>query len=210
MSLPPFSVLWLGIRPKTLTMSLMPILVAYALALVFGKIIHPETVWVIVIAALCIQIATNLHNDAQDYLNGTDDQGRIGPKRITQSGLSSPQQTKNAAYLFFLVAGLCGLYLVWVGGVIVCVIGLASMLAGLGYSSGPYPISRSPLGEIFVLGFFGIVAVTTSYFLLTGEWSQRSLIAGVCVGLPACAVLLVNITGIWKTTNLRVVKPYPS
>jgi len=192
MSLPSASALWLGIRPKTLTMSLMPILVAYSLASVFGNIINPEALAIITVAALSIQIATNLHNDAADYLNGTDDTNRIGPTRITQSGLSSPEQTRKASYVFFGIAFLCGLYLVWIGGWPIALIGATSLIAGLGYSAGPYPISRSPFGELFVLVFFGFIAVSGTYFLLTGEWSEKSLLAGLCIGSHACAVLLIN------------------
>lgn len=191
---PSFNVLLIGIRPKTLTMSLMPILVATSFAFQQDVLIHVEALLAIILASISIQIATNLHNDAQDYLNGTDQHSRIGPIRITQSQLASPSQTKNAAYAFFLIAIICGLYLVWLGGVIICLIGLACLLAGYGYSAGPYPISRSPLGEVFVLLFFGIIAVCVTFYLLSGIWFLSSIILGVCVGSPACAVLLVNNT----------------
>jgi len=191
---PALNVLLIGIRPKTLTMSLMPILVATSFAFQQDGLIHIEALLAIILASISIQIATNLHNDAQDYLNGTDQHSRIGPQRITQSQLASPSQTKNAAYAFFLMATICGLYLVWLGGFIIIIIGLSCLFAGYGYSAGPYPISRSPLGEVFVLLFFGIVAVCTTYYLLSGTWLLSSIILGVCVGSPACAVLLVNNT----------------
>ncbi len=192
MSFPRLSVLWQGIRPKTLTMSLMPVLVAYAQASIFSVIVNPQALLVITLAALSIQIATNLHNDAADYLNGTDGEDRIGPQRITQSGQAEPQQTRNAAYLFFAIAFCCGLYLVWLGGWPIAVIGATSLVAGLAYSAGPYPISRSPLGEIFVLIFFGFFAVGGTFYLLTGTLITKTLIGGLCVGLLACAVLLIN------------------
>jgi 1,4-dihydroxy-2-naphthoate octaprenyltransferase len=192
MSLPSFSALWMGIRPKTLTMSLMPVLVAYSQASIFSVIINPQALFFITLAALCIQIGTNLHNDAADYLNGTDDENRIGPQRITQSGLAAPEQTRKASYLFFAIAICCGFYLAWLGGWPIILIGLTSVLAGIGYSAGPYPISRSPLGEIFVLTFFGLFAVGGTFYLLTGSIIDRALIGGLCVGLLACGVLLIN------------------
>jgi 1,4-dihydroxy-2-naphthoate polyprenyltransferase len=191
---PSFGVLLIGIRPKTLSMSLMPILVATSFA--FQQDVLPcfETLLAIIFASLSIQIATNLHNDAQDYLNGTDKHTRIGPQRITQSQLANPTQTKNAAFGFFFIAILCGLYLIWLGGLMIAVIGLACLMAAYGYSAGPLPISRGPLGELFVLNFFGIIAVSTTYYLLSGTWSLSSIILGICVGSPASAVLLVNNT----------------
>lgn len=191
---PSLRVLLIGIRPKTLSMSLMPILVASSLAYQQDLLL---TIWpliIIILAAVSIQIATNLHNDAQDYLNGTDCLTRIGPKRITQSRLSSPTQTKNAAYAFFIIAIVCGFFLIYQGGWPIFIIGLTCLCAGYGYSAGPFPISRGPFGEVFVLVFFGIVALSTTFYLLAGHWSPLSMILGICVGSPACAVLLVNNT----------------
>lgn len=173
-------------------MSLMPILVASAFAFQQNSLLHMEALFAIITASLSIQIATNLHNDAQDFLNGTDRHSRIGPQRITQSLLSTPAQTKNAAYAFFVVALFCGLYLVWLGGGSILAIGLVSVLAGYGYSAGPFPISRTPFGEFFVLVFFGVISLSTTFYLLTGQWSVQTFIFGMAVGSPACAVLLVN------------------
>ncbi|MDV7340601.1 1,4-dihydroxy-2-naphthoate octaprenyltransferase [Terasakiella sp. A23] len=192
MHLPKASVLWLGIRPKTLTMSLMPVLVAFALALSEQLSINYLALATIILSACAIQIATNLHNDAQDFINKTDTSARIGPLRITQAGLATAEETKNAAHLFIAIAALCGAYLVFVGGISIMMIGIVSLLAAYGYSSGPYPISRSPFGEVFVLVFFGLIAVSVSYYLITGIWSQGTLTYGLIVGSPACAVLLLN------------------
>jgi 1,4-dihydroxy-2-naphthoate polyprenyltransferase len=191
---PSLKTLIIGIRPKTLTMSLMPILVATSFAFQQDVLLYMEALFAIILGSLSIQIATNLHNDAQDYLNKTDIDSRIGPQRITQSKLATPTQTKNAAYGFFILASLCGLYLIWLGGFIIAVVGLACLLAGYGYSAGPFPISRSPFGEVFVLLFFGVISVATTFYLLSGFWSLDCVILGLCVGTPASAVLLLNNT----------------
>lgn len=170
----------------------MPVLVATALAYVYESIAHPVALFSICISAVSIQIATNLHNDAQDFLNGTDTEMRVGPTRITQSGSASPEQTRNAAWLFFIVALVCGSYLVWLGGTVIAIIGILSILSGYAYSAGPWPISRSPLGEVFVLVFFGIIAVSASGYLLSGVWIPESFLYGIVVGCPASAVLLLN------------------
>jgi len=170
----------------------MPILVATAFTYVYTNILFPFALLCICLSAVSIQIATNLHNDARDYLNGTDSEARIGPTRITQSGAATAKQTLNAAYFFFAIAVLFGCYLVWLGGSSIAFIGLASLIAGYSYSAGPYPISRTPFGEAFVLVFFGIVAVSATSYLLSGVWTPDSFLYGLFVGCPACAVLLIN------------------
>jgi 1,4-dihydroxy-2-naphthoate octaprenyltransferase len=192
MRLPTLKALFIGIRPKTLTMALMPILLAASLCWHDTASLDVWVLVVIVLSTLSIQIGTNLHNDAQDHLNGTDSQARIGPTRITQAGLASAVQTKNAAHLFFLIVLLSGIYLVVVGGLPILLIGIASLMAGYAYSCGTFPISRGPFGELCVLVFFGMIAVAASYYLLTGQWSNLAWILGFVIGLPACAILLIN------------------
>ncbi len=186
--------IWLAaIRPKTLLLSLGPVMLA---ALIAGKE-STSTHWyllpIIALSAMAIQIATNLWNDAADSDSGLDDQAtRLGPPRMTSLGLLSVKQVRFAAYLFLAVASLCGLSLVFAGGLSILAIGLAGIICALAYSSGPYPIAASPFGEIFVLTFFGLLAVGGSYYLLTGVWSHLALMAGLYAGLPAAAVLIVN------------------
>ncbi|SCA54777.1 1,4-Dihydroxy-2-naphtoate prenyltransferase [Candidatus Terasakiella magnetica] len=192
MLLPNVFALWLGIRPKTLSLSVMPILTAWALADFHNMGISYPVLIAIVFGAISIQIATNLFNDAHDYLNGTDQKDRIGPTRITQAGLATATQTRNAAFLFLIIAALSGLYLMIEGGLLIAGIGLVSVLCAYGYSAGPYPISRSPFGELFVFIFFGLIAFNTSYFLLTEIWPEHGIFYGLAIGAPACAILLLN------------------
>jgi len=192
MLLPRFSVLWVGIRPKTLSMSLTPILVAFSLALHNQQSPNFLVLLAICIGAISIQIATNLFNDAQDFLNGTDTGTRIGPQRITQAGLATPSQTRYSAFLFIAIAAFCGLYLISIGGWIIMLCGGFALLCAYIYSNGPFPISRGPLGEVFVMLFFGIAAFNVSYFLLANHWPANGLIYGIAIGCPACAILLLN------------------
>ena len=186
--------IWLlGMRPRTLTMAAVPVAVGAALAWAGGT--KPD--WVTFIATLAcavlIQIGTNLFNDANDGERGADGPDRIGPVRITGSGLAKPKQVRQAAIACFVAALLAGLYLVVVGGVPILVIGLASLVAGYAYSSGKRPLSHGPFGEVYVIVFFGLVAVTGSYYLQSGQLPGGAVaLTGIAIGCYAAAVLLVN------------------
>jgi 1,4-dihydroxy-2-naphthoate octaprenyltransferase len=127
-----------------------------------------------------------------DTLNGTDRPDRVGPARVTQKGWLSAGQVVIAAWAAFALAALSGLYLVAIGGWPVLAIGAASLAAAWAYSSGPWPISRGPFGELFVLVFFGLVAVGTIAWLHSGTLSPAAVLVGLVVGLPASMVLLIN------------------
>jgi len=183
---------FLACRPKTLPVSLSPVLLGTAIAW------HDSghLLWLPLLAAACgaglIQIGTNLFNDVGDFLRGTDTPGRLGPPRATAEGWLTPGQVKTGAWLSFALAFLCGIYLVWHGGWPIVAIGLASLAAGWAYTGGPKPIAYGPLGEAFVLLFFGLVAVGGSYYLQTLYLTPEVLLAGALVGLQAAAVISVN------------------
>ncbi|MDA8258636.1 MAG: 1,4-dihydroxy-2-naphthoate polyprenyltransferase [Betaproteobacteria bacterium] len=183
---------WTAIRPRTLSIAATPVIVGTALALAEGAAAN----WLAMLAALCcallIQAGTNLHNDAADFERGTDQPDRIGPLRVTAAGWASPAAVRRAAAISFALALLLGVYLVAIGGWPILAAGVASLLAGWSYSGGRHPVSHTPLGELFVLVFFGLVAVAGSHWLQTGAWSPRAWLAGIVVGMPAAAVLLVN------------------
>ncbi len=183
----------MAVRPKTLTVAVVPVLVGSALA--WGE--EGRIVWPVVVAALVgavlIQAGTNLHNDAADFQRGADDRAtRLGPPRVTAEGWLSATEVHRAATLSFVGSGLVGVYLVWVGGWPILLIGLLSIAAGVAYTGGPRPIAYSGFGEFFVWFFFGLVAVSGSYFLQTGRVSTNTLLAGAIIGMPAAAVLVVN------------------
>ena len=190
------SLWWQAIRPKTLGMAASPVLLGTALAWT-GEIpvTHLEVPFVILLCAMAIQAGTNLFNDAQDFINGTDNAGgteRLGPPRVTALGWALPHQVSAAGLSAFLIALLGGLHLIGTGGWPIFFLGLISLGTGYLYSHGPYPISRSPFGELVVIGFFGVAAVGGTVYLQTGALSPVTILWGVIMGLPAGAVLLLN------------------
>lgn len=183
---------FLACRPKTLPVSLSPVLLGTAIAW------HDkgQILWLPLLAAalgaIFIQIGTNLFNDVGDFLRGTDTPDRLGPKRATAEGWLTPARVKTGAWLAFALAFLCGIYLVWHAGWPIVVIGLASLGAGWAYTGGRRPIAYGPLGELFVFLFFGLIAVGGSYYLQTLSLTPTSLLAGALIGLHAAAVISVN------------------
>lgn len=187
-----FRLAWLAIRPHTLPLSLSPVLAGSVVGWVESGNFRPDILLAAALSAMLIQIGTNLHNDAVDTINGTDRADRVGPVRVTQRGWVSAAQMLGATRLAFALAALAGAWLVVLGGWSVLAIGVISITAAWSYSSGPWPISRGPLGELFVLLFFGLVAVGTIAWLHTGSLSPAALLTGLVVGLPATMVLLIN------------------
>ena len=185
---------WLmATRPKTIILSVAPVLLAGLLALNGTAPVHWLMLPAILISAASIQIATNLWNDAADASSGLDKAAeRLGPPRVTSLGLLDVKTVRRAAICFLLMAAISGLYLVYFGGLPILIIGAVGIVCAFGYSSGPYPISGSPFGEVFVILFFGIMSVMGSVFLLTGEWTWTSFWAGLYIGLPAASVLTIN------------------
>jgi 1,4-dihydroxy-2-naphthoate octaprenyltransferase len=158
---------------------------------VLGRI-HALAVLAALVGSACIQLGTNLHNDAADSERGGDGPDRLGPPRVTASGLLTGESVKRGAVVCFAIAALMGLYLVIVGGWPILVLGLLSIASGWAYTGGPRPIAYTPLGELFVVAFFGLGAVGGTYWVCTGRLDADVLIAGLALGLMAGAVLLVN------------------
>ncbi len=178
-------------RPKTLPAAVTPVIVGSAIAGFEHKFNLVPAAFALVISLL-IQIATNFVNDLYDYLKGTDKPDRVGPQRLLTSGLISPKEMKSAIYFTFGLAFLLGLYLVWLGGWIVLLIGVLSIAAGIGYTAGPFPFAYNGLGDIFVFIFFGIVATVGTYFVQALSFSYLALWASVPVGLLITNILVVN------------------
>ncbi len=183
---------WLAIRPKTLSVSLAPVMVGCALAWREERVFLWLPALVAALAAMLIQIGTNLHNDVKDCERGADTPERLGPSRATASGWFSAAQVKRAVALCFGVALALGVYLVWHGGWPILLAGLFSLAAGLAYTGGPRPIAYSAAGELFVWLFFGVVAVMGSYYLQTLHFGWPAWVAANMVGLLAAAVIVVN------------------
>jgi 1,4-dihydroxy-2-naphthoate octaprenyltransferase len=179
-------------RPRTLSLSMTPVVVGAALAWAADGRIDGPAVVAALVGGMFIQIGTNLHNDAADSERGGDGPDRIGPPRVTASGLLSAGAVKRGAALCFAMAGLMGLYLVFVGGWPILLLGVLSILSGWAYTGGPAPIAYTPMGELFVVAFFGVGAVCGAYWLCAADLGPLPLEAGVALGLMAGAVLLVN------------------
>lgn len=186
---------WLvGVRPPTLGLSLVPVLLGTALAVFQGAAFRPGAFLVACLCVLLIQAGTNLFNDVGDGVRGADGPERLGPVRLIGSGQASVRQVRNAAVLCFVLALLGGLWLASHHGPAITVIGICSLLAGWLYSGGPKPLSHTPWGESCVLLFFGIIAVAGSHYLQSGQWSMSAMLFGLVPGCYAAAVLLVNNT----------------
>jgi 1,4-dihydroxy-2-naphthoate octaprenyltransferase len=182
----------LACRPKTLSVSLSPVIVGTAVAWHDTRTVLWLPLLAAALGAAFIQIGTNLFNDVGDFLRGTDTPGRLGPKRATAEGWLTPSMVKTGAWYSFALAFLCGIYLVWHGGWPIVAIGLASLAAGWAYTGGPKPIAYGPLGEVFVCIFFGLVAVGGSYYLQTLTLTPLALLAAGLIGIHAAAVITVN------------------
>jgi 1,4-dihydroxy-2-naphthoate polyprenyltransferase len=178
-------------RPRTLPAAVAPVLVGTALAGQAG-VFHPLTFVATLVGAIFIQVGTNLSNDYSDARRGADTEDRLGPVRVTAGGLVPPRQVLRATWVSFGVAVLVGIYLVAVAGWELLLVGGASILAGVLYTGGPRPYGYEGLGELFVFAFFGIVAVTGSYFVQAKNLPWEAFVLAVPVGLLAASILMVN------------------
>lgn len=189
----PQNIWLLGMRPRTLTMAAVPVMVGAVLAWAGGADRDWVTLFATVMCAVLIQIGTNLFNDVNDGERGADGPDRIGPVRITGAGLAKPKQVRRAAIACFAAALIAGIYLVIIGGIPILLVGLASLIAGYAYSAGRRPLSHGPLGEVYVIVFFGLIAVTGSFYLQSLTLPDAAVVlTGIAVGCYAAAVLLVN------------------
>lgn len=183
---------WVGARPRTLTMAITPVVVGASLAWAEGAGPRWTLLLLTLACAVLIQVGTNLLNDVSDFERGNDRPDRVGPLRVTAAGWATPAEVRRAAWAALGLAALLGLVLVWVGGWVILAIGLFSIAAAWAYSGGQRPVSYRASGELFVLVFFGLVAVTGTHYLQAGHWSAAALPAGSAVGAMASAVLLLN------------------
>jgi 1,4-dihydroxy-2-naphthoate octaprenyltransferase len=178
-------------RVRTLPAAVAPVLVGTSLALGAGRFRALAFVAAL-LGAVFIQVGTNLSNDYSDARRGADTEDRLGPVRVTAGGLVPPGMVLFATYVTFGLAVLCGAYLVAVAGWELLAVGAASILAGVLYTGGPRPYGYEGLGEVFVFLFFGIVAVSGSYFVQVQELPWQAFACAVPVGLLASAILVVN------------------
>jgi 1,4-dihydroxy-2-naphthoate octaprenyltransferase len=180
----------LAFRVKTLTAAVVPIIVGTALVKAMG---YPILWWVsayALLSALSIQIATNLFNDAIDFKKGADSDQRLGPARMTQSGSLSFRRVLALGFVFLGLAFLFGLPLVIHGGWPIVLVGVTSLFLAYAYTGGPFPLAYLGLGDLFVILFFGLIAVGGIYYLHTMSFEAAAGVAGLQMGF-LCAVLIV-------------------
>jgi 1,4-dihydroxy-2-naphthoate octaprenyltransferase len=183
---------WLmAARPKTLPASVAPVLVGIALAQADG-VLSLLPAMAALVAALLIQIGTNMANDYFDYVKGKDVPGRVGPPRVAQGGLIRLHQLQLGIAIVFIAAAAVGLYLVIVGGWPILLIGIASIVSALAYTGGPHPLGYRGLGDLFVFLFFGLAAVSGTYYVQALAIGPTILVAAVPVGALTVAILVVN------------------
>ncbi|MDH3889933.1 MAG: 1,4-dihydroxy-2-naphthoate polyprenyltransferase [candidate division Zixibacteria bacterium] len=178
-------------RPKTLPAAVAPVIIGTSMAYADGVMVILPALAAL-FGAVMIQIGTNLANDYYDFIKGADRADRIGPTRLTQAGLISPRSMKRAAFVVFGIAMLAGCYLVWRGGWPIVAVGLTSILFGVLYTGGPFPLGYHGLGELFVLVFFGPVAVAGAYYVQALNINFAPIMAGLAPGLISVAILVVN------------------
>jgi 1,4-dihydroxy-2-naphthoate octaprenyltransferase len=179
-------------RPRTLPAAIAPVLVGTAVAVLSSDRLRAGAFVAALIGSIFIQVGTNLANDYSDARRGADDVDRLGPVRVTASGLVTPRRVLLATWIAFAGAVAVGIYLAAVAGPVILAVGAASILAGVLYTGGPRPYGYAGLGELFVFLFFGLVAVNGSYFVQLEELDWLPFALSVPVGMLATAILVVN------------------
>ncbi|MEZ4273162.1 MAG: 1,4-dihydroxy-2-naphthoate octaprenyltransferase [Myxococcota bacterium] len=198
----------LAMRPQTLPAAATPVLVGTALALGVNQV-HLGGALACLFGAVLIQVGTNLVNDYADFAKGADTRSRVGPARAAERGWLSSRALKAGAAVAFALATLVGSYLVWLAGWPIALIGVLSILSGIAYTSGPWPLGYKGLGDLFVLLFFGVIAVGGTYYVQTAQLTPEVFLLGVAVGCFATAILGVSTCVIVTPTPSPVNAPSP-
>lgn len=182
----------LAARPKTLPAAIVPVWAGCVLAWKLSGHFDLTLAMLTLASSLCIQIATNFFNDAIDAKKGADTERRLGPRRVTASGMLKPPTVMSIAFGFLILAVLCGHQLYQERGWPILAIGIPSLFLAYGYTGGPVPLAYRGLGELFVILFFGFVAVTGTVFIQTGEWPRESWWLGLQIGLLSAVLISIN------------------
>jgi 1,4-dihydroxy-2-naphthoate octaprenyltransferase len=181
----------LAARPATLTAAFAPVAVGTACAWRVDRF-RWDAALAALVGAFLIQIATNFANDMYDFEKGADTEERLGPVRAAQAGLLTARELRRGIAVTFALALGVGVYLTWVAGPVVVAIGLSSMAAGLAYTGGPFPLAYNGLGDVFVMVFFGFVAVCGTTFVQALYVPGVAWVAAIPIGALATAILAVN------------------
>ena len=186
-----FKSVFIAIRPKTLSASIAPVLVGSAIAFNSSQF-NLRIFFLTIFSAIFIQIGTNFANDVYDFINGADNDERVGPTRAVQANLISVNVMKYLTIIAFSLSAICGLPLVIKGGYPILLIGILSIISGYAYTGGPYPLGYNGWGDIFVFIFFGPIAVCGTFFLQLGYVSIESLVSGIVMGCLSVTLLCIN------------------
>lgn len=190
-SLNPWQIWVLAARPKTLPAAAAPVIVGSGVAYWEGYFQWMPALAAL-LAALLLQVAANLANDAFDFQRGADTAERLGPLRVTQAGLLSPRQVLAGMWVCFGLAGILGIYLFLVAGWPVIIIGLASIVAAIAYTGGPFPLGYYGLGDLAVFVFFGLAAVCGTYYVQALHMTRLAIWSSLPMGFLITAILVVN------------------
>lgn len=184
----------LAARPKTLTATIGPIIYASSISYYYAySDINNLTILLAFLSTAFIQIGTNLINDAADFSKGTDNEERLGPLRVCQAGLLNPKKVFKGAVICFILASIFGTPLIIQGGLLYLFLGAFSLLFACAYTMGPFPLAYHGLGEVFVMLFFGLVAVGGLTHLLSDNYSLSAVVlASFQVGSLSCALISIN------------------
>ena len=178
-------------RPKTLPAAVAPVVLGTAMAHSDGQL-HLLPAAICLAFALLVQIGTNFANDYLDGIKGTDTDARLGPRRAVATGLVSASTMKWAAIGILAFAFCLGLSLIYFGGWWLLAVGMSSVLCAWIYTGGPYPLAYNGLGDVFVVLFFGLIAVACTFYVQAGFVSQEVILLGLACGLVINNILVVN------------------
>lgn len=181
----------LASRPRTLAAAVVPVIVGSSIAIHDG-LFQPLAAFVALLCSILIQVGTNFVNDLFDFLHGTDKADRTGPQRAVASGIISVSEMKIGIYLAFGLSFLLGLYLVSIGGWFILLLGVVSILAGIAYTAGPFPLAYNGLGDIAVFIFFGFVGTVGTYYVQSLNVTRMAFWSSVPVGALITNILVVN------------------
>ena len=180
-----------AIRPRTLPAAAAGVVMGAAMAWRDG-VFRLDIVLVCLFTALLLQVGSNLANDVFDFERGADTSERLGPTRVTQAGILTPKQVKIGMAIVFGLSGILGLYLVWFGGWLILLLGIAAIISAVAYTGGPFPIGYYGLGDVFVFIFFGLAAVAGTYYIQAGSIPPVVWWMTLPPGLIITAILVVN------------------
>ena len=177
-------------RPKTLLVSIAPVIMSVAFASIYMKINWLPAIICLVFAVMA-QVLSNFVNDYSDGIKGSDNQ-RLGPQRMVASGLISPQKMLSGIIVWGIMTFLLGCTLLYWGGWILLPFGIVILLCAFAYSAGPFPLSRHALGDVAVVLFYGIAPVVLTFFIQTGIVNFKIIVVGLAIGLVANNLLIIN------------------